>query len=144
MRRSLIMKSAGSMVVVAATICVFAIGMVRIAEGSATKDDSFVTATSSQTLCPVSGLAINKDFHVDYQGKRVYFCSAKSAAKFKESPDTYMKKLADQGVTLENAPILPEFGGAPAGSDTKDEGSGTKPETHRGSGSKYHGSGTKW
>ena len=59
-----------------------------------------------QTRCPVMGGEINKDVFVDHQGKRVYFCCDQCTAKFKEDPAGYIKKLEDQGITVENTPGL--------------------------------------
>jgi YHS domain-containing protein len=47
---------------------------------------------------------VNKNIYADYKGKRVYFCCPPCLRQFKKDPDTYMKKLEDQGVTLEKAP----------------------------------------
>lgn len=54
-----------------------------------------------QANCPVMGNPINKDYHVDYQGKRVYFCCAACPDEFKKDPARYMKKLKQEGVALE-------------------------------------------
>jgi YHS domain-containing protein len=61
-------------------------------------------AVKAQTTCPVMGNAINKAQYVDYKGKRVYFCCGACPAKFNADPETYLKKLADEGVTLEDTP----------------------------------------
>ena len=58
----------------------------------------------TQTTCPIMGNKINKEIYEDHKGKRVYFCCQACSAKFKADPDKYMKKLADEGVTLEDAP----------------------------------------
>jgi YHS domain-containing protein len=63
------------------------------------------TELKPQTRCPVTGNPIDKQYFADYNGKRVYFCCPACPATFKEDPDKYMKKLADGGVTLENAPV---------------------------------------
>lgn len=55
----------------------------------------------SQTLCPVSGDPINKEVHADYRKWRVYFCCKDCIAKFEAGPDTYMKKMAQDGVRCE-------------------------------------------
>lgn len=59
---------------------------------------------SPQEKCPVMGGTINKDIYVDYQGKRIYFCCEACPKEFNKDPDKYMKKLKEQGVTLEDAP----------------------------------------
>ncbi|MFI5331172.1 MAG: YHS domain-containing protein [Desulfobaccales bacterium] len=57
-----------------------------------------------QTLCPVLGGNVDKKVYVDYQGKRVYFCCQGCDAAFKKDPEKYMKKLQEQGITLEKCP----------------------------------------
>ena len=54
-----------------------------------------------QTMCPVSGEAINKSVHADYMGKRVYFCCPDCEKAFKKDPAKYIKKLEDEGVELD-------------------------------------------
>jgi YHS domain-containing protein len=60
--------------------------------------------TMPQSTCPVSGHAIDKSVYEDYEGKRVYFCCESCVDKFKEDPDSYMKKFEAEGVLLEDAP----------------------------------------
>ena len=61
-------------------------------------------APKVQTLCPVMGGEIDKKVYLDYKGKRVYFCCANCLGKFKADPDSYIKKLEEQGVELEKSP----------------------------------------
>ena len=56
----------------------------------------------TQTVCPVLGGNIDQKVYVDYQGKRLYFCCQGCDTEFKKDPD--MKKIQDQGITLEKAP----------------------------------------
>jgi len=58
----------------------------------------------TQTICPVMGNPINKDIYTDYKGKRVYFCCNACVGTFNKDPEKYMKKMADEGVKLEDAP----------------------------------------
>lgn len=51
-------------------------------------DTSVVNAT-----CPVMGGPINPDIHVDYQGKRVYFCCATCPGVFQRNPERYLSQL---------------------------------------------------
>ncbi len=47
-----------------------------------------------QTSCPVSGEKLaKKDRFVDFEGRRVFFCSDTCSAKFKLDPTGYLKKL---------------------------------------------------
>ena len=46
-----------------------------------------------QTMCPVSDEEIDTDIFVEKDGKKTYFCCKKCLAKFKASPDEYLKKL---------------------------------------------------
>jgi YHS domain-containing protein len=59
---------------------------------------------ANQTTCPVMEGTVNKNIYADYKGKRVYFCCPPCLKAFKKDPDTYMKKLEEQGVVLEEAP----------------------------------------
>ncbi len=61
--------------------------------------------TVAQTTCPVMGGKINKEVYMDYEGKRVYFCCPSCIAEFEKDPETYMKKITEEGVTLEDSPI---------------------------------------
>ena len=57
-----------------------------------------------QTVCPVLAGNIDKNVYADYQGKRIYFCCKGCDAEFNKDPGKYMKKLEEQGVTLEPSP----------------------------------------
>lgn len=46
-----------------------------------------------QTVCPVMGGAINKDYYTVYKGKKVYFCCPGCEAEFLKSPEKYLVKL---------------------------------------------------
>jgi YHS domain-containing protein len=58
----------------------------------------------AQTTCPVMGEPINKSSYVDYKGKRIYFCCGMCPKMFAKDPEKYMKKLAADGVVLEDSP----------------------------------------
>jgi YHS domain-containing protein len=68
------------------------------------KQDTVQTTEVKQTVCPVMGGEIDKEIYADYNGKRIYFCCQYCLNTFKKDPEKYMKKLEDEGVTLENAP----------------------------------------
>ena len=57
-----------------------------------------------QTVCPVLAGNIDKKVYLDYQGKRIYFCCTGCDAEFKKDPEKYMKKIQEQGITLEKCP----------------------------------------
>ena len=57
-----------------------------------------------QTVCPVLAGNIDKKVYVDYQGKRIYFCCTGCDAEFQKNPEKYMKKIQEQGITLEKCP----------------------------------------
>ena len=61
-------------------------------------------APKAQTHCPVMGGEIDRKVYLDYKGKRVYFCCPGCLEKFKADPDSYIKKLEEQGVELEKFP----------------------------------------
>ena len=70
-----------------------------------------------QKTCPVMGGAINKEIHVDHNGKRVYLCCAGCVETFKKDPDRYLAKLDSLGESPEVlAPAVqttcPVMGGA--------------------------------
>ena len=56
----------------------------------------------AQTKCPMCGREIDRDIYVDYAGKRVYVCSEMCKAPFEADPETFVKKLSDGGVVLED------------------------------------------
>jgi YHS domain-containing protein len=57
-----------------------------------------------QTTCPVMGGKIDKEIFTDYDGKRIYFCCKGCPPEFAKDPAKYVKKLEDEGVTLEKVP----------------------------------------
>jgi len=57
-----------------------------------------------QTTCPVLAGNIDKSVYADYQGKRIYFCCKGCDTEFNKDPEKYMKKLQEEGVTLEPTP----------------------------------------
>jgi YHS domain-containing protein len=61
-------------------------------------------APQHQSVCPVSGEKINREFYSDYQGKRVYFGCAGCRATFEKDPESYIQKLQAQGIALESVP----------------------------------------
>lgn len=46
-----------------------------------------------QTVCPVMGGAINKDYFIVYKGKKVYFCCPGCDEQFLKNPEKYVLKL---------------------------------------------------
>ena len=58
---------------------------------------------TAQTLCPVMKEPINKQFFVDYEGKRIYTCCPMCIKTIKQDPAKYVKMLEDQGITLAKA-----------------------------------------
>ena len=63
-----------------------------------------VTKGEPQTICPVMGGKIDKNVYADYEGKRVYFCCESCKKQFMQDPGKYIKKLEDEGVTVEKIP----------------------------------------
>ena len=78
------------------TFVMFAAGMV-LAAGEAPKG-------KPQTTCPVMGGEVDKSVYSDYEGKRVYFCCDACRKDFQKDPAMYIKKMEDQGITLEKTP----------------------------------------
>ena len=60
-----------------------------------------------QTTCPVLAGNIDKNVYAGYQGKRIYFCCQGCDAEFEKNPEKYMKKLQEEGLSLEPAPAGP-------------------------------------
>ncbi len=58
----------------------------------------------AQATCPVMGGQINKEVFADHEGKRVYFCCPDCIEKFNKEPQKFVKKLEDEGVTLDKTP----------------------------------------
>lgn len=78
--------------------------------------------TKAQTTCPLMGNPINKDLYADHEGKRVYFCCKMCTPEFKKDPEKYIKKLEDEGVTVEKAPAEGPHESAGKGGDHMDHG----------------------
>ncbi len=56
-------------------------------------------STAAETLqktCPVMGGAIDKDYYVDYEGRRIYFCCASCIEEFKKDPEKYIGKVDEE------------------------------------------------
>jgi YHS domain-containing protein len=87
-------------------IAVVAMAVMLLMSGYALAQEKEATPTPvPQTTCPVMGGKINKDIYTDYEGKRVYFCCQSCVEQFKKDPAKYVKKLEDEGVTLEKTPV---------------------------------------
>ena len=67
-------------------------------------EDQGIALEKRQTLCPVMEAKINNRVYADYKGKRVYFCCADCQKEFAKDPEKYIRKLEDQGVTLDETP----------------------------------------
>ena len=68
-------------------------------------NEAVVVAGKPQTTCPVMpGNPINKNIFTDYHGKRVYFCCGGCPKQFAVDPEKYMKRMREEGITLEDAP----------------------------------------
>ena len=52
-----------------------------------------IVAAAEQTMCPIKGMAIDKNVFVEYKGKKVYFCCPGCEDKFKAEPEKYIAKL---------------------------------------------------
>jgi YHS domain-containing protein len=58
-----------------------------------TKPASGTAVAAEQTTCPVTGRPIDKSIFVEYNGKKVYFCTPDCKAKFLKDPEKYVAKL---------------------------------------------------
>jgi YHS domain-containing protein len=81
---------------------ILALALTAFAAGSL-----WAAAPKPQTTCPVLAGDIDKSVYADYQGKRIYFCCKGCDVEFNKNPEKYMKKLQEEGVTLEPAPAGP-------------------------------------
>jgi YHS domain-containing protein len=63
-----------------------------------------------QTLCPVRGNPVRREFYADFEGKRVYFCCQGCRSSFLDDPEWYMTRIRDEGIVLESAPNAREGG----------------------------------
>jgi YHS domain-containing protein len=59
----------------------------------ANKTAETMAASMEQTVCPVTGIKIDKNVFVEYKGKKVYFCCTDCKAKFEADPEKYVAKL---------------------------------------------------
>ena len=91
----------------ALTLAAFAAGSLWAAAPKTAPASSPAAPGQPQTKCPVLGGNINQQIYADYKGKRIYFCCPGCDQEFKKNPEKYMKKLQEQGVTLEPAPAGP-------------------------------------
>jgi YHS domain-containing protein len=73
------------------------------ATGAVAADQPSITG-QAQTACPVMGNPIDKKLYADYKGKRVFFCCGMCPKMFAKDPEKYMKKLAADGIVLEDSP----------------------------------------
>ena len=84
------------------------VGVLAIGLGAALAEETNAPAAAkvkAQTTCPVmAGGAINTKIYSDYNGKRIYFCCSMCPKTFAKDPEKYIKKMQDDGVTLEDAP----------------------------------------
>ena len=84
---------------IALAACWLALTAAALLAGAAPAPDP---AGRPQTACPVTGEPISKGAHLDFQGQRVYFCSAKCPAEFRKDPEKYFARFAKDGIELEN------------------------------------------
>jgi YHS domain-containing protein len=80
-------------------VLILALALTAFAAGSVWAADP-----KPQTACPVLAGNIDKNVYADYKGKRIYLCCKGCDAAFKKDPEKYMKKLQEEGVTLEPSP----------------------------------------
>jgi YHS domain-containing protein len=65
-----------------------------------------------QTLDPITGKEINKEFFKEFQGQKIYFSAADSIAAFEKDPEAAFKKIEEENVLLENVQkTCPVMGG---------------------------------
>lgn len=93
---------------------ILAAGLVMAAEhpGAQKSTQTQQAKITLQTTCPITGNEINKDLYVDHDGKRVYVCCTDCLAVVKKDPETYIKKLEADGITVAKVQTMcPVMGG---------------------------------
>jgi YHS domain-containing protein len=90
--------------ILALTLAAFAAGSLWSTEVRAAAEAKPAPPAATQTKCPVLGGDVNKQVYVDYKGKRIYFCCEGCDQEFKKDPEKYLKKMQEEGVTLEPTP----------------------------------------
>jgi hypothetical protein len=89
-----------------------------IAVGAASCSREPTREPGKQTTCPVmKGKTIDPNLYVEAEGKRIYACCPGCIVKIKADPDTYIKQLQDEGITLEKAPKKEDDKGGGNGED---------------------------
>ena len=64
---------------------------------------AFVTLAAEKMACPVMVGKIDRNLYVDADGWRINVCCAGCIGKVEANPQTYIKKLEDQGVTRDKS-----------------------------------------
>ncbi len=57
-----------------------------------------------QGSCPMTAESIDKSVYADVDGNRIYMCCKMCKGKFMENAQANLKKITDQGITLEKTP----------------------------------------
>lgn len=73
--------------------------MMSVEHGAESMEQGVLTL---QTLCPVMGGEINKEFFTDYNGMRIYFCCGGCDQTFKEDPEKYIAQMRVVGIEPEH------------------------------------------
>ena len=63
----------------------------------ANKEMATMQDLKAQTICPVMGGKVDKQYWTDHKGQRVYFCCPSCEKKFKEAPEKYIAKMLTKG-----------------------------------------------
>lgn len=105
--------------IVTVAVFLFAAGLFIVGSGTDVAAQEKNVKAKPQTLCPVMGDPINKNYYVDYRGHRIYFCCNECPDTFKKNPEKYMKILKDSGVSLEKAPGKSDKGKMEKGDDDR-------------------------
>lgn len=78
--------------VVFAAVVSLGVPLIGLAETPALPSGADVV-DSVNTICPISGKAVNAKYTAVYQGKKYAFCCPNCAAKFEKDPEKYLAKL---------------------------------------------------
>lgn len=64
-------------------------------------DQTETEVLKPQTICPLTGGAINKEAYADYKGQRIYFCCMGCEPRFWKKPEKAIQKITETGEMTE-------------------------------------------
>ena len=80
----------------------------KYAEKVAAQRKALKDRAKVQVTCPVSGKSADKEFSIEHDGEKVYFCCSKCPALFESDPAKYKSKLANAYTYQTTCPVSGE------------------------------------